>query len=347
MTIAHVMKNTGSKPIETNVYNHNFTTIDKQPTGPDFEITVPWQITGAAGRGGRGRQGALPARRLHPPPGPSRRLNPYAPLAAGERMGTQCGQPQMQALAEPARQQARVLEGARRLRVLPGQLHRLWRGRERQRHPYREQEDGRGRAHHGRSAGDAVRLLVDPDGRRAGALHRPQHRAGPAVQLDVHVRLLHNEVGGTKTQTIYNIWRTWSAIVFASVFAFAASAAAQSESAGVNQYFNNCASCHESNDPGHQAPKTGVLKQMTPEHILDVMTTGSMRYMLAASATRTNGSSPNGSVAGRSTPTCRRDREDAERLRHSSSGARVECAGLERLGRDYRNSGSSLRLPPG
>ena len=58
MTISHVMKNTGSKPIVTNVYNHNFTTIDKLHTGPDLEITVPWQMTRAAGRGGAGRQGA-------------------------------------------------------------------------------------------------------------------------------------------------------------------------------------------------------------------------------------------------------------------------------------------------
>ena len=33
MTISHVMRNTGSKPIVTNVYNHNFTTIDKLHTG--------------------------------------------------------------------------------------------------------------------------------------------------------------------------------------------------------------------------------------------------------------------------------------------------------------------------
>jgi polyvinyl alcohol dehydrogenase (cytochrome) len=62
----------------------------------------------------------------------------------------------------------------------------------------------------------------------------------------------------------------------------ATSAFAQSESAGVNQYFNNCASCHESNEPGHQAPSTAVLKRMTPERILDVMTTGSMRNAAAA-----------------------------------------------------------------
>ena len=70
--------------------------------------------------------------------------------------------------------------------------------------------------------------------------------------------------------------------MFASVLALATSASAQSESAGVNQYFTNCASCHESNDPGHQAPKTAVLKQMTPERILEVMTTGSMRNAAAA-----------------------------------------------------------------
>src|SRR6476660_577993 len=57
---------------------------------------------------------------------------------------------------------------------------------------------------------------------------------------------------------------------------------AQSESAGVAQYFNNCASCHESTDPTHQAPRTAVLKQMTPEHVLAVLTNGSMRSNAAA-----------------------------------------------------------------
>ena len=93
MTISHVMRNTGSKPIVTNVYNHNFTTIDKQTTGPDVEITVPWPMTRAARGGGAGRQGAAPARQGPPP------VDPYAPLGVGERMGTQCGQPQMQSLA--------------------------------------------------------------------------------------------------------------------------------------------------------------------------------------------------------------------------------------------------------
>src|SRR5687768_16268971 len=74
----------------------------------------------------------------------------------------------------------------------------------------------------------------------------------------------------------------WRAIVFVSALACATSAAAQSESAGVNQYYSNCASCHESNEPGHQAPPTSVLKRMTPERILEVMTTGSMRTAAAA-----------------------------------------------------------------
>jgi hypothetical protein len=116
MTIAHVMRNTGSKPIATNVYNHNFTTIDMQPTGPDVEITVPWPMTRAAGRGGRGGQAvpagvpsAAPARQGPPP------VNPYAALAAGERMGTQCGQEQMRSLASPQGNKlvySKVLEGS-------------------------------------------------------------------------------------------------------------------------------------------------------------------------------------------------------------------------------------------
>jgi hypothetical protein len=112
MTISHVMRNTGSKSIATNVYNHNFTTIDKQSIGPDLEITVPWQMTRAAGRGGRGRQGGAPgapAGQGQPP------VDPSAPLAAGQRIGSQCGQPQMQSLASPQGNKlvySKVLEGS-------------------------------------------------------------------------------------------------------------------------------------------------------------------------------------------------------------------------------------------
>ncbi len=102
MTISHLMRNTGSKPIVTNVYNHNFTTIDNLPTGPDIEITVPWQMTRAVGRGG-------PPSRPEPPP------DPYAPLTAGQRLGTQCSHPQMRSLASPQGNKlvyAKTLEGA-------------------------------------------------------------------------------------------------------------------------------------------------------------------------------------------------------------------------------------------
>ncbi len=43
LIIDHALKNTGSKPIETDVYNHNFFVIDGQPTGPDFSITFPFE----------------------------------------------------------------------------------------------------------------------------------------------------------------------------------------------------------------------------------------------------------------------------------------------------------------
>ena len=46
MVLEHVLKNTGSKTIEGNVYNHNFFVIDHQPTGPDFAINFQFQISG-------------------------------------------------------------------------------------------------------------------------------------------------------------------------------------------------------------------------------------------------------------------------------------------------------------
>src|SRR5262245_51281590 len=73
-----------------------------------------------------------------------------------------------------------------------------------------------------------------------------------------------------------------SAVVVAALAAGSRAAQAQglSESTGVNQYFNNCARCHEASD-NHEAPRTSVLKQMTPEHIYEVLTTGSMRTAAA------------------------------------------------------------------
>ena len=44
MTIEHNLKNTGTKAIATNVYNHGFFMLDSQPTGPDFTVTFPFEI---------------------------------------------------------------------------------------------------------------------------------------------------------------------------------------------------------------------------------------------------------------------------------------------------------------
>jgi hypothetical protein len=44
LAIEHTLKNTGARAIQTNTYNHNFLVLDNQPPGPDFVITVPYQI---------------------------------------------------------------------------------------------------------------------------------------------------------------------------------------------------------------------------------------------------------------------------------------------------------------
>lgn len=44
MLIAHRLKNTGKRPIESDVYDHNFLVLDRQPTGPAFEIRLPFDF---------------------------------------------------------------------------------------------------------------------------------------------------------------------------------------------------------------------------------------------------------------------------------------------------------------
>jgi hypothetical protein len=44
MVLEHSLKNTGRRAIQGTVYNHNFLVLDKQPTGPDFTIKVPFPI---------------------------------------------------------------------------------------------------------------------------------------------------------------------------------------------------------------------------------------------------------------------------------------------------------------
>jgi len=109
LTIEHQLQNTGTQPLQTNVYNHNFMTLDGQPPGPDYEISFPFQLQRAE-RGARpGPPAAAAASAAAPqsaPPAGGRGLNPPN--------GSRCGQAQMQALAEPQGNRLvykKVLEG--------------------------------------------------------------------------------------------------------------------------------------------------------------------------------------------------------------------------------------------
>jgi hypothetical protein len=44
LVLRHSLRNTGRRPIDTSVYDHNFLVLDKQPIGPDFSITLPYEI---------------------------------------------------------------------------------------------------------------------------------------------------------------------------------------------------------------------------------------------------------------------------------------------------------------
>jgi hypothetical protein len=43
LVLEHRLKNTGRKAIATSVYNHNFFTLDRQPTGPDIVVRFPFE----------------------------------------------------------------------------------------------------------------------------------------------------------------------------------------------------------------------------------------------------------------------------------------------------------------
>lgn len=46
MVLEHRLENTGRKPMETSVYNHNFFVIDNQPTGPQIAVRFPFAVQG-------------------------------------------------------------------------------------------------------------------------------------------------------------------------------------------------------------------------------------------------------------------------------------------------------------
>lgn len=47
MVIEHRLRNTGSKPIDSSTYNHNFMVMDGQPTGPGLVFVAPFTLTAA------------------------------------------------------------------------------------------------------------------------------------------------------------------------------------------------------------------------------------------------------------------------------------------------------------
>jgi hypothetical protein len=47
MVLEHRLKNTGTKVIASDVYEHNFYMLDKQPTGPDVVVKFPFEVHAA------------------------------------------------------------------------------------------------------------------------------------------------------------------------------------------------------------------------------------------------------------------------------------------------------------
>ena len=52
LVLQHRLKNTGRKTIATSVYEHDFFMLDGQPTGPDFVVRFPFEITAVAALNG-------------------------------------------------------------------------------------------------------------------------------------------------------------------------------------------------------------------------------------------------------------------------------------------------------
>jgi hypothetical protein len=46
LVLSHTLKNTGSRTIETNAYDHNFFVIDKYPIGPGLVVKFPFNLRG-------------------------------------------------------------------------------------------------------------------------------------------------------------------------------------------------------------------------------------------------------------------------------------------------------------
>jgi hypothetical protein len=51
LVLEHRLKNIGTKPIESDVYEHNFYMLDNQPTGPDVVVKFPFDVHATRGFG--------------------------------------------------------------------------------------------------------------------------------------------------------------------------------------------------------------------------------------------------------------------------------------------------------
>jgi hypothetical protein len=48
LVLEHSLRNTGTKPIESSVYEHNFYVIDGRPSGPEFTVKFPFAVRATA-----------------------------------------------------------------------------------------------------------------------------------------------------------------------------------------------------------------------------------------------------------------------------------------------------------
>jgi hypothetical protein len=85
LVIEHELKNTGTKPIVTQVYNHNFFTIDGKTTGPDNVVRFPFAVKASRPLNGmlevRGRELAV-ARAFQPKENIFTELEGFGPAAS-------------------------------------------------------------------------------------------------------------------------------------------------------------------------------------------------------------------------------------------------------------------------
>ena len=176
MTIDHTLKNTGTKPIATNNYNHGFFMLDAQPTSPDVAVTFPFEVKAARSMSPaaevRGKQ-IVYLTELQP--------NANAVAAAGGA-----------AAPAPARGAGR---GAGAANAAPTGASSLIEGfsltrSEGFRFSHRKPQDRRGNPRHGRPPALADQLLVHSYDRVPGSLRRGESRSRQGNLLAFNLRLL-------------------------------------------------------------------------------------------------------------------------------------------------------------